>query len=250
MTLLLSESSLDELDLLRLAHAGASRRAVKAFRHLKEMQDCTVRIHRAQSIQHMAQALFHNAGYDACERYADVESCAEAVADDLDAHWSERSVHEGEEHYVLRPFFCADPAHLHLLGLGYLRGCAPSELHALSKPPVEASAAAPTGLTPEELEALRAFHYRETVQRLSALRHLNTALQYVRRALEDGVPKFRQHAGLILDPCTTLRFQALLKLSDMPLRLPPASFFGSDMDKVTAIHWMPPIRNLAFLWMD
>lgn len=248
MTLLLSEPVLDELSLLRLAHAGASRRAAKAFAHLKELQSCAVHIPRARSIQRMAHALYFNSSYDAYERYGDVDACAEAVAEDLDAHWPERVSHDGVEHYVLRPFFCQDSAHLHLLGLGSLRGCAPTELAGLSKPIVVANTSTPQGLSPDELEALRSYHHREIVERLGALRHLSTALQYVRRALQSDIPRFQEQTGLVLDPRATPNVQALLTLSTMPLRVPPAAFFGSDMDRVTAIHWMLPVRDLAFLW--
>lgn len=63
-----------ELNVLRLAYAGATRKARKISELIEKLKKCTMFFPRGAMIKHMASYMYFSAAYDASESYADVES--------------------------------------------------------------------------------------------------------------------------------------------------------------------------------
>lgn len=228
-----------ELLLFRRAHVGAARRAARTWELLTALKACRLRLSRAGSLNTLASNIYYNAGYDASERYETLEEFLEALTEDVDGRWLSREVVAGEDMYVLRPFFAAGAELMHDLRLGYLRGCDPKELDALNVAVPVLSTEVPAGVTDEEIKALTAYHRAATIRLVNRLRHLHTALHYVRSALADIEKKKPDAAlALLLDDEVPRLVEGLTVLAELPFLPAPKSFFGTEADRVN------PLRTL------
>ncbi len=228
-----------ELNVLRCVHRGVARRAAEVWARVMALNSTVMLLPVETTVAKMADAIYFNSRYDAYERYECVEEFAEALKEDLDTRWTERVSHAGGEHFVLRPFFGDGCDNLHALGLSYLRGCALSELKALDAHVPSELDAVPSGLSEEELEAVAAFHRRKTVTMLNALRHLYTALHYVKSGVERDVRKARASVAVVLPDETERKVSELLALVDLPIEPRPTTYFGTEADRVNPLRALP-----------
>lgn len=241
-------SPFEKLDLLRRVHAGAGLRAQQTWTLLQELAQASVHVPRKGAQRKVAEAIYFSSAYDACERYESVEEFLEELGQELDEAWPQRIVLEGEEHYAIHPFFSKAEGYLYQLGLGYLAGCRLEELRALSAPVVQYTGVEPVGLTEQELEAVMAYHHRGALSLVNALRHLRTALHYVRLGLDKYALAVARDVPLSFSPRVHEVVGELESLAAMPLKPAPKEYFGTEADRVNPLKSLPATEaELAFL---
>lgn len=229
-----------ELNLMRRAHAGAAARARAAARVLRTLHACELVLPRSTTLSSMALAIYFNAGYDACERYASAAEFEQSLAEDLDGAWPDRRIVNGVDCYVVRPFLDRDcSSYLRHLGLGYLAGGRLSDADLLDVPMPSLVSSEPSGLTAEEMGVLRAHHRRAALRCVNLLRNLRTALYYVTTALGKEVPALTAKGGCTLDARVAGLVAELEAVADMPFEPQPLRHFGTEADKVNTLRVLP-----------
>lgn len=232
----MSSAFATELSLLRRAHVGAARRAARAWALVAELRECTVTLPYAKTLRFLAEAIYFNAGYDACERYESVEDFEEALEEDFKKTCMDRLSVDGVDCVILRPFFAAEYGFLTNLHMSYLRGCDPKELAALNVKVPTLSAGVPTGLSDDEEAALLAHHRAATLKLVNRLRHLHTATHYLTTGLRDAAENtHRTHPEHTMDPRAAGLVAQLADVSTLPFLPAPCRHFGTDADRINTL---------------
>lgn len=217
-----------ELNTLRGLHDRARMRAREAWAACVDLSMCRVWLPVEATRTALAEAIYYNAGYDACERHGSVADFKDALSEDLDGTWPAREMRGSVECYVTRPFMgTADDAsyfgHLGLYGVSPLRL---DDLKGLRVEPGVFGKALTSGLSAEESEVLLAFHRRSILTLVNLLRKLETALAYLTRAIAS-----KEFNALDSDPACLALVDKLSKLAHLESFGPTAPFFGTDADK-------------------
>jgi hypothetical protein len=237
------------LKLYRSTRTGATRLAARIWPLVEALRSSPLWLPRESGLHYMARSIFGNAGFDACVNYDSPEEFAEELRNDLDEGWPERTMLEGVEHYVLRPFF-SDTPHLTEAGLGSLRVCSLDDIAALNVTPSEfAISAAVTGLSDEELVALISLHREATLTIVNSIRYLATALNHPTSALR-RMGSTRHELALVMEPGVGESLSKLAIALVLPGATAPAAYFSSDWDKNCRLKDLPEDSTLASFLRD
>lgn len=240
-----------ELHTMRNAHAGASRRAARAWTLIMTLANKRVLIPVDKALNRVAEAIYYSARYDAMERYGDIDEFKESLSEDLNKKF-ERCDHAEAAHYVVRPFFATNSEFLYQLGLGYIQGyCSLAELDGLEvKPMAATNATQVAGLTDEETEALAALHRRNTLTLVNLLRKCATAMHYVCIGLTNQHNTAPGYADAVKDDDIASLVSQLEAACDLPFEPPAASHFGTDADKRNVLRTLAEGAGLDRLLLE
>src|SRR5690349_9352651 len=98
----MTSPEVNELDLARLAYAGATRRAARAWDVICKLREIRVWAPKTVALNHIADTVYYSPSYDAHARYSDVEEFKEALVEELDGTFA-REIVGGVECYALKP---------------------------------------------------------------------------------------------------------------------------------------------------
>lgn len=237
------------LNLYRGTRAGATRLAARIWPSVEALSSSRLWLPRESGLHYMARSIYGNGGFDACVNYDSPEDFAEELRDDLDKGWPERTMLEGVEHHVLRPFF-SDTPYLTEAGLGSLRVCSLEDIAALNVAPREyAISAAVTGLSDEELLALISLHREATLAIVNSIRYLATALNYPTSALS-RMDRIQREVAAIMEPGVAESLSKVAAAVVLPGVEAPAAYFSSDWDKTCRLEDLAEDSTLAGFLRD
>jgi hypothetical protein len=258
-----AEFTFNDLSLSRRAYAATIRRAAAIWSLFTELRACPVVVTREAAINAVAEKVYYSNRYDACERYETIEDFKESLKEDLDEHLYATSA--DATHYTLRPFFAGldEPAYLFELGLSYLKGCNYSDLTGLDVTAklgladlLEKSsvAAAPSTSSeagiPEEVEILVRHYRSETIRLVNLMRHMATALRYIRSALTEPERIAKLYVTAEKDPAIEPLVTALERAVALPFEPAPCSHFGTEADRVNPLRRLTADMETALLALE
>jgi hypothetical protein len=241
----MTESPLPSLAEARRTHYGALAVAAHVWRLLNELHGVPVLLDGRKLINAATLSIFSSASY--VERFETYEDCEAFVAKRLDEVLT-CDMSSGAPRYRVFAFFAEEPFPFYeRVGLGYLRGCARSELALLD---VASSLAAlgpdprfdapVSGLSDAEYSVLVAHYTRETLTLVNRLRHASTALAYIRFKVEHPEPI----ADVLVDGALPEAVGPLVSALEHALALPwdpaPARWFGTEADRINPLRTLTP----------
>jgi len=238
MTLAATELDTD-LNRARRIHAGATRRAARAWALLNELARAQVWLEAAPSRAYLTETRYYAAGRDEpLEEFA--ESVAEMTGSSMDTQ-----VIGSTDTYRLRPYFADDCGLVLDLGLGNQSPARLAEFQALDVEPLdEPRATEPSGLSAAELDVVARDYRRRTLTLVNAMRRLQVALGYLVRCpvrTSVAAPRIVQADDIrsVLD--------ALVAAVSLEFEPPVPAHFGSEADKRITLRKLEHEEGIAQL---
>ncbi len=230
------------IGLWRRAHVGAAKRAAAIWEVLTALRACTVELPYDRTMRYLASAIYNNASYDACLNYEDAEDFEEALREDKNEDLAVRKDVDGVDTIVMSPFFSEKIiGSLHHMKLTYLGGyCRLDELSALNCVVPDVANDVPWNVSTTELEVLTKYHRSACIALVNAMRHLRTALCYVKTGLRNvAEDKYKSLPELTLDKRAAGLVEELIALADLPFTPTPLTYFGTEADRVNPLRSLP-----------
>jgi hypothetical protein len=236
-----------ELHAARALYAGATRLACAAWALLLELHDKRVWLAQHETVRTAADDIYHDAEYDAQERYGSVDEFAQELLEEMSKRFEvERTA--GEPAFKVMPFFSEDGRHLRSLGLSSLSAAKLSDFRGLDVAPFEIPVAQDlVGVSDMELRELVAMYRRKTLKLLHLMRNLRTAMHYVEGTLsERGSARRTYEQALAADDVTAL-IAALIAACEMPFEPAPSRYFGTEATRINTLRDLDHEAGRAFL---